>query len=270
MRGWCIEGLPTDNTSGENGLLTTKAERWGLCIDPQMQANKWIKNMNKKNNMLLMKFGKSTFLREMSAAVMNGKPVLIEDVQEQVDPGLDPILMHSEFMGDGGIKQIKLGESTQDYDDDFKLFMTTKLPNPHYPPEVCIKVTLINFTVTFEGLEEQLLGDVVVKEKPEVEAQRDKIVVQMAEDKKTLKGIENLILKMLSESTEEQILDEDTLINTLEESNVTSTEINQRIAESTIVEKSINETRASYTTVAVRGSIIYFVIADMARINDMY
>ena len=178
--------------------------------------------------------------------------------------------MHSEFMGDGGIKQIKLGESTQDYDDDFKLFMTTKLPNPHYPPEVCIKVTLINFTVTFEGLEEQLLGDVVIKEKPEVEAQRDKIVVQMAEDKKTLKGIENLILKMLSESTEEQILDEDTLINTLEESNVTSTEINQRIAESTVVEQSINETRASYTTVAVRGSIIYFVIADMARINDMY
>lgn len=80
MRGWCIYGLPTDNTSGENGLLTTKAERWGLCIDPQMQANKWIKNMNKKTNMLLMKFGKSTFLREMSAAVMNGKPVLIEDV----------------------------------------------------------------------------------------------------------------------------------------------------------------------------------------------
>jgi len=94
--------------------------------------------------------------------------------------------------------------------------------------------------------------------------------VQMAEDKKTLKGIENLILKMLSESTEEQILDEDTLINTLEDSNVTSTEINGRIAEATIVEVSINETRLSYKTVAVRGSLIYFVIADMGRINDMY
>ena len=99
--------------------------------------------------------------------------------------------------------------------------MTTKMPNPHYPPEISIKVTLINFTVTFEGLEEQLLGDVVVKEKPEVEAQRDKIVIQMAADKKTLQDIEKKILKMLSESTEEQILDEDTLIDTLEESNVT-------------------------------------------------
>lgn len=109
--------------------------------------------------------------------------------------------------------------------------MTTKLPNPHYPPEVCIKVTLINFTVTVEGLEEQLLGDVVIKEKPEVEAQRDRIVIQMSEDKKTLKNIENTILKMLTESTEEQILDEDTLIDVLDASKITSTEINVRIAE---------------------------------------
>jgi dynein heavy chain len=154
IRGWNIDGLPTDNTSCENGILTTKAERFGLCIDPQQQANKWIKNMHKKDKTVLLKFGKATFLREISAAVNNGFPVLIEDVLENIDPGLDPILMHSEFVGDGGIKQIKLGDSTQDYDSEFKLYMTTKLPNPHYPPEVCIKVTLINFTVTFEGLEE--------------------------------------------------------------------------------------------------------------------
>lgn len=178
--------------------------------------------------------------------------------------------MRSEFMGEGGIKQIKLGDATQDYDDNFRLYMTTKMPNPHYPPEICIKVTLINFTVTFEGLEEQLLGDVVIKEKPEVEAQRDKIVIQMAADKSTLKNIENTILKMLTESTEEQILDEDTLINVLEDSKITSSEINSRIAESTIVEQSINETRLGYKEVAVRGSILYFVIADMALINDMY
>jgi dynein heavy chain len=65
------------------------------------------------------------------------------------------------------------------------------MPNPHYPPEVCIKVTLINFTVTVTGLEEQLLGDVVVKEKPEVEAKRLEIVISMDRDQKTLKTIEN-------------------------------------------------------------------------------
>lgn len=68
--------------------------------------------MYKKEKMGLLKFGASTFLREVSAAVNNGYAILVEDVLEQIDPGLDPILMHSEFMGEGGIKQIKLGEAT--------------------------------------------------------------------------------------------------------------------------------------------------------------
>lgn len=148
--------------------------------------------------------------------------------------------------------------------------MTTKMPNPHYPPEVCIKVTLINFTVTNSGLEEQLLGDVVVKEKPEVEAKRQQIVIQMDTDKKTLKAIENKILQLLKENEIEQILDEDTLIITLDESKVTSTEINTRMADAVVVQKEIEETRAHYTSVSLRGSILYFVIADMANINNMY
>ena len=99
------------------------------------------------------------------------------------------------------------------------------MANPHYPPEVCIKVTLINFTVTFKGLEEQLLGDAVLKERPEVEKQRDDIVVQMDRDNRTLKKQENDILAKLAKSTKEQILDEDTLIDMLKNSKKVSAEI---------------------------------------------
>jgi len=53
--------------------------------------------MYKSLNLCQLKFGKTTFLREIEAAIQNGRPVLIEDVQEAIDPGLDPILMHSEF-----------------------------------------------------------------------------------------------------------------------------------------------------------------------------
>lgn len=148
--------------------------------------------------------------------------------------------------------------------------MTTKMPNPHYLPEICIKVTLINFTVTFKGLEEQLLGDVIIQEKPEIEQKRDEIVVSMDSDKRILKNIESMILKLLSESTEEQILDEDTLINVLENSKKTSWEINERIGQALLVEEDINQTRNQYRTVAIRGSILYFVIADMAGIDPMY
>lgn len=174
-------------------------------------------------------------------------------------------------MGDDGTWKIKLDkEEPYPYGDSFKLFMTSKMPNPHYPPEVCIKVTLINFTVTSQGLEEQMLGDVVVKEKPEVEEKRQELVITMDRDQKTLKQIENEILRLLAENEVEQILDEDTLIVTLDQSKVTSGEINTRMTASVEIQKEIEETRSKYTSVAIRGSILYFVISDMANINSMY
>ena len=226
--------------------------------------------MLKGKSLMLLNMNKDTLIRDITGCVRNGVPVLIEDLEEHLNPGIDPILNHQEFVGDGGIKQIKLGDSVVDYDNNFKLYMTSKQPNPHYPPEVCIKVTLINFTVTTQGLEEQLLGDVVVKEKPEVEAKRDEIVVQMDKDQRTLKKIENDILKLLNESEIEAILDADTLINVLDASKVTSSEINERLDDAKIVEEEITVTRNLYIPVAIRGQILYFVIADMAKINDMY
>jgi dynein heavy chain len=196
--------------------------------------------MEKDNNLQIMKFGVLNFLRELGGAVRNGRPVLVEDLEEYIDPAIDPILLKQQFKTDGGLKSIRLGDSNIDYDDNFKFYMTTKMPNPHYLPEVCIKVTIINFTVTFQGLEEQMLGDVVIQEKPEIEKQRDEIVVTMDHDQRTLKEIENTILKLLSDSTEEQILDEDTLIDVLDNSKTTSKIINERMVKSLEVEEMIN------------------------------
>ena len=52
----------------------------------------------------------------------------------------------------------RAGENTIPYNEEFRLFLTTKMPNPHYSPEVQVKISLVNFTVTQSGLEEQLLG----------------------------------------------------------------------------------------------------------------
>jgi len=270
IRNWNIAGLPNDQVSSENGILTTQAERYSLCIDPQQQANKWIKNLEKDNKLSLLKFGTGNFLREVTAAVRIGRPCMVEDVEETIDPAIDPILMKQQFKTEAGIWQIRIGESNVDYDDHFKFFMTTKMPNPHYIPEICIKVTLINFTVTFDGLQQQMLGDVVVAEKPEIEEKRDKIVLTMAADSKKIKELENNILKMLSDATLEQILDEDTLIEVLQDSKKISAEINERMEQSKIVEVEINDTRNLYLDVSIRGSILYFVIADLAGIDPMY
>ena len=47
-----------------------------------------------------------------------------------------------------GSTVIKLGDAVIPYHNDFKFYMTTKLPNPHYTPEVSTKVTLVNFTLS--------------------------------------------------------------------------------------------------------------------------
>ena len=178
--------------------------------------------------------------------------------------------MKQAYKTEAGIWQIRLGDSNVNYDHNFNFFMTTKMPNPHYIPEICIKVTLINFTVTFEGLQQQLLGDVVIAEKPETERAKDRIVLQMAADSKTLKDIENKILSLLASATTIEILDADTLIDILKASKITTNEINGRMADAKVLEVEINDTRNMYSSVAVRGSILYFVIADLGGIDPMY
>jgi dynein heavy chain len=123
-----------------------------------------------------------------------------------LDPGLDAVLTKAVYREEG-LDKIQFGDRPIIYDKNFKLFITTKLPNPHFLPEICIKVTIINFTVTFDGLEEQMLVDVVINEAPEVEKKRDNLVLEIAGSKNELKRLEIKILKDLAESNSDTILD---------------------------------------------------------------
>jgi dynein heavy chain len=104
IRSWNMASLPNDQVSTENGILATKAQRWPLMIDPQQQANKWIKTLEKGNELLILKFSTNNFLRTIGSAVTMGKSVLIEDVEEILDPGIDPILLKQVFKSESGIR----------------------------------------------------------------------------------------------------------------------------------------------------------------------
>lgn len=226
IREWNIHGLPTDDLSINNGILVTRGSRWPLMIDPQSQANKWIKSMESRNRLEVIKITNPNMLRSLENAIPVGRPMLIEDIDETLDPSLDPILLKATFTN--GVRTlIHLGDTDIDYNPAFRLYLTTKLPNPHYLPEVCIKVTIINYTVTMKGLEDQLLGDVVKQERPDVEERKNRLVVRLAADKKQLQDIEDRILQMLSE-VEGNTLDNIELIQTLGDSKTTSAVIADR------------------------------------------
>mmetsp|Transcript_44767 Transcript_44767/g.87731 ORF Transcript_44767/g.87731 Transcript_44767/m.87731 type:complete len:3997 (-) Transcript_44767:184-12174(-) len=268
VRKWNLQGLPADNFSIENGMLVTKGRRWPLCIDPQGQANRWVKNFGKKDNLQVVKLSEPNYLRVLENAIRYGQPVLMENVEEKLDAAIEPVLMKQVFK-QGGQWVLKLGDQDVPYSQEFKFFITTKLPNPHYLPETFVKVTVINFTVTLKGLEDQLLVVVCALERPDLEEKNDQLVVSIADDKAQLSEIEAQILKMLSES-QGNILDDQDLIDALGQSKTTSTAVNARMAEAEATVKIIEEVREKYRVVSRRASILYFVIADLAKIDPMY
>uniref|UniRef100_A0A671QBQ4 Dynein heavy chain ATP-binding dynein motor region domain-containing protein n=3 Tax=Cyprinidae TaxID=7953 RepID=A0A671QBQ4_9TELE len=103
-------------------------------------------------------------MRTLENCIQFGTPLLLENVGEELDPSLEPLLLKQVFK-QGGVNCIRLGESVIEYSSDFRFYISTKLRNPHYLPELATKVCLLNFMITPEGLEDQLLGIVVAKER---------------------------------------------------------------------------------------------------------
>lgn len=144
----------------------------------------------------VMKASETNIMRTMEKAISYGQWVLIENVGKELDPAWEPILQQ-ETKKEGGGLVIQIGDKQIPYDDKFKFFMTTTMPNPHYSPETSVKVTIINFSITPKGLEEQMLAQLVALENSQMEIKKQEIVKKNAADKKELLGIENGILKSL-------------------------------------------------------------------------
>ncbi|XP_015429803.1 PREDICTED: dynein heavy chain 6, axonemal, partial [Dufourea novaeangliae] len=268
IRLWNTYGLPRDKVSTENAIFVTQSNRWPLMIDPQEQANRWIRNMEQDNNLKICKLTDTNFTRILETSIRLGTPVLLQEIGETLDPSLEPVLLKQIFML-GGRMLIRFGDTDVDYDKNFRLYITTKIANPHYLPEVCIKVTIVNFTVTIGGLEEQLLADVVRLERPDLETMRTDLIMKINADKGQLQSIEDRILTLLYGAGDD-ILDNEELIETLNDSKETSAIIATRLIESEATEEKISVARERYRSVANRGSVLYFVVANLANIDPMY
>ena len=269
IRQWHIDGLPTDLLSVDNGTIVAKARRWPLMIDPQGQANRWVKNMEKANfnKLEITKLTDNTFMRTLENAISFGVPMLLENVQEELDPAMESVLAKATFKK-AGVWMIKFGESEIEYSNDFRLYITTKLPNPHYLPEVATKVTLSNFMIAVDGLQDQLFGLVVAKERPEVEEERQQLIVTSAANKKALKEIEVRILDTLTAAGSGNI--HANAIRVLDEAKVVSNNITAKQVIADETSSKINELRQGYEPVAAHSAVLYFVVASLADIDPMY
>uniref|UniRef100_A0A4W6EEI5 Dynein axonemal heavy chain 7 n=1 Tax=Lates calcarifer TaxID=8187 RepID=A0A4W6EEI5_LATCA len=268
IRAWQIAGLPVDSFSTDNGIIVFNSRRWPLMIDPQGQANKWVKNMEKANKLAVIKLSDGNYVRILENCIQFGTPVLLENVGEELDPVLEPVLLKQTFKQQG-VEYMKIGENIVEYSKDFLFYMTTGLRNPHYLPEVAVKVCLLNFMITPQGLQDQLLGLVAAKEKPELEEKKNQLILESAANNKQLKEIEDKILQVLS-SSEGNILEDETAIKILSSSKILSEEISEKQKIASVTEKEIDDTRMGYRPVAEHSSILFFCISELANIEPMY
>ncbi|KAK9511585.1 hypothetical protein O3M35_000215 [Rhynocoris fuscipes] len=268
IRAWNIFGLPSDAFSIENAIIVRNSRRYPLLIDPQGQANKWIKNMEKENKLSVVRMTQSDYVRVLENCIQSGHPVLMENIGEELDALLEPMLMKQTFKSGGAIC-VKLGDAVVEYNDKFRFYITTKYRNPHYLPEIAVKVTLLNFMITKVGLEDQLLGIIVAKDRPDLEAEKNQLIIQGADNKRELKNLEDAILYTLSAS-EGNILEDEDAINNLSSSKALSNEIAEKQAIAEVTEKSIDATRLEYTPIAVHSTILFFSITNLANIDPMY
>eukprot|EP01105_Mastigella_eilhardi_P016134 TRINITY_DN3695_c0_g1_i1.p1 TRINITY_DN3695_c0_g1~~TRINITY_DN3695_c0_g1_i1.p1 ORF type:complete len:4489 (-),score=1285.68 TRINITY_DN3695_c0_g1_i1:87-13553(-) len=265
---WVSEDLPPDEFSIQNGMLTVSSPRYPLCIDPQMQANQWIKKKEAKEKLVVCTLTDPDFSKRLELAVTLGLPMLIEGIGETVDPLLDPIL-NKNVIVNGTQKTLKLGEKDIDFNDKFRLYMTTKLANPNFDPNLFVKVSVINYNVTLQGLQDQLLSMVVAYEHPDLESQREELVRTQHENQKQLKICEDSLLEELVRS-EGSMLDNQELIATLEETKKKAIDIFEKLE---ILKKTMSElekTRTGYVPAAKRGALLFFVLTSLSSVNTMY
>jgi len=138
-------------------------------------------------------------------AVSNGNVLMIESLSQEIDPILDPLLSR-QFVKKGKNFTVRLGSEDVELSNSFKLYLQTKLINPHYKPETAAQCTIINFIVTESGLEDQLLAMVVKVEKPDLEQTKEDLVTKQNEFMITLDGLESSLLQSLSDADPATIL----------------------------------------------------------------
>ncbi|KAM7334656.1 hypothetical protein ACRRTK_007976 [Alexandromys fortis] len=265
VASWNNQGLPSDRMSTENATILCNTERWPLIVDAQLQGIKWIKNKY-GTELKAIRLGQKSYLDIIEQAISEGDILLIENIGETIDPVLDPLL------GRNTIKKgrfIKIGDKEVEYHPSFRLILHTKYFNPHYKPEMQAQCTLINFLVTRDGLEDQLLAAVVAKERPDLEQLKASLTKSQNEFKIVLKELEDSLLARLSAASG-NFLGDTALVENLEITKHTANEIEEKVQEAKITEAKINEARENYRPAAARASLLYFILNDLNKINPIY
>ncbi|WVR09001.1 hypothetical protein IAU60_006061 [Kwoniella sp. DSM 27419] len=264
---WQANSLPTDNLCVENAVMLKRYNRYPLIVDPTGQATAFLQNQFKDRKITVTSFLDEAFLKNLESALRFGNPLLIQDV-ENLDPILNSVL-NRELRRTGGRVLIRIGNQDIDFSPSFTMFLSTRDPSVEFAPDICSRVTFVNFTMTRSSLQTQAMDRVLKVERPEVDQKRTDLMKLQGEFRLRLRHLERSLLRALNESSG-SILDDDKVIETLEVLKREAAEITRKVEDTEVVMREVEAVTAEYLPLAHACSGIYFTLEQLATINHFY
>ncbi|KAL8732460.1 MAG: hypothetical protein Q9166_002673 [cf. Caloplaca sp. 2 TL-2023] len=264
---WQGNNLPVDDLCTENAIILKRFNRYPLIIDPSARAIEFLQNGNKERRLTVTSFLDDSFIKQLESALRFGNPILIQDA-EHLDPVLNHVL-NKEYQRTGGRVLIQLGKQEIDFSPAFKLYLSTRDPSAVFPPDICSRTTLVNFTVTRSSLQTQSLNDVLKSERPDVDQRRSNLIKMQGEFNMHLRTLEKRLLRALNESRG-NILDDDIVLETLETLKREAADIANKMAETDGVMAEVNTVTAQYKAISHACSAVYAVLEQLHHLNHFY
>jgi dynein heavy chain 1 len=264
---WEANKLPQDNICVENAIMISRFNRYPMVIDPTGQATEFLMNQYKNTKINKTSFLDSGFQKSLETALRFGTPLLIQDA-ENIDPILNPIL-NKEVRRIGGRNLVRLGNQDIDLSPTFFMVLTTRDPTHQFDPDICSRVTFVNFTVTPSSLHTQCLNITLQSERPDIEKLRSEQLGLQGEYKLKLRNLEKSLLDELSEA-KGNILENENLISTLERLKANAAEIALKVKQSDQVMEQSRTVSELYSPLAQYCSTIYFTMNQLSDLHFLY
>ncbi|KAI9204677.1 dynein heavy chain [Polychytrium aggregatum] len=264
---WQANALPADDLCTENAIMMKRFNRYPLIIDPSGQATAFLLNEYKDKKITVTSFLDDSFLKVLESALRFGNPLLVQDV-ENLDPILNAVL-NKELRRTGGRVLIRLGGQDIDFSPAFTLFLSTRDPSVNFPPDICSRVTFVNFTVTRSSLQSQCLHQVLKVERPDTDRKRTDLIKLQGEFQLKLRHLEKSLLQALNNS-KGNILDDDNIISTLETLKQEAAEVTRKVVETDVVMKEVESVTSMYTPLAQACSSIFFIMEQLSQLHHFY
>lgn len=208
-----------------------------------------------------------SFRKNLESALRFGNPLLVQDV-ENYDPILNPVL-NRELRRTGGRVLITLGDQDIDLSPSFVIFLSTRDPTVEFPPDICSRVTFVNFTVTRSSLQSQCLNQVLKAERPDIDEKRSDLLKLQGEFHLRLRQLEKSLLQALNDA-KGKILDDDSVITTLETLKQEAADISKKVEETDKVIAEIETVSQQYMPLSQACSNMYFTMDSLNQIHFLY